>query len=247
MTEVRYPSPSRLLELPNEVLIKIFNSARRQDLPNVRLTCSRLCDTANPQFAKVNFTKRVYVVSPYSIDTLVDITKHPVFGGYVKTVVISSARQTTRPHTSPPLRWAESYNKDLCLNAYVKTRRFARRMERVFKNIRSHAGSVAISISDHPPVRNRLRTCGWTQLHDSLPVYMTSRLSETFEETIYAARRARCPVESLEILKTCAEPPAINHELDAAIRRVLESNLAPLNVNLSGRYQISHSHGSQHS
>jgi hypothetical protein len=231
MTKPHYPSPSRLLELPNEVLIKICSSAEDQDLPRLRLTCSKLCDAANPQFAKVNFTTRVHVVSPYSIDTLVKITEHPVFGGYVKTVSISGARQTRRHSILDSLLQAGIHNPDLCLNAYVKTRRFARRMERVFGNIRFRSNSVAIGIYDYPRW-NTPRPRGWTQLRKSSPTGGFFRTVETLEEVIYAARRARYPIKSLEIAIIHCDTQIMHDELDAAMHRVLESNLMPLSINL---------------
>lgn len=249
MTEFRYPSSLGLLELPNEVLIKIFNSAEDRDLHNLRLTCRELYDTATPHFAKVNFTERFHVVSPYSIDTLVKITEHPVFGGYVKTVAVSSARQTTRPYMSDFFSWYRSPNQDICIDAYMKTRRFSRRMERVFENIRSRSGSVAISIYESPD-KKRPRSRGWARLNKPLATRMllTPRPSQTLEETVYAARRARCPITSIQITKHEFLSQIMHDELEAAMHRVLESNVAPLNLNPNNMHSdISYDNKSQHS
>jgi hypothetical protein len=229
MTKLHYPSPSRLIELPNEVLMEICSSAEDRDLPSLRLTCRELCDTATPHFAKVNFTERFHVVSPYSIDTLVKITEHPVFGGYVRTVAICSARRTMN-------------SKRLYINAYVKTGRFARRLERIFNNIRSRHGFVNISIYDYPgrsaflgyasPVQ--MRCFGWAQL--SQATLIAHRTAETLEQTIYAARHARCPVRypKIHLFAYRSSSLIMHEELDTAMCKVLESNLTPLSIDLGG-------------
>ncbi|KAH0019492.1 hypothetical protein KCU78_g6769, partial [Aureobasidium melanogenum] len=83
-----------LVDLPTEVLVEIFGHLPDEDLLTARLACKKLCDAATPRFAKVYFTERIHVVSPYSINALVDITEHPVLGGCVKTITICAARRT---------------------------------------------------------------------------------------------------------------------------------------------------------
>ncbi|KEQ59098.1 uncharacterized protein M437DRAFT_27715, partial [Aureobasidium melanogenum CBS 110374] len=73
-----------LVDLPTEVLVEIFNHLPEKDISTVRLVCKKLCDAATPRFAKVNFTERTHVVSPYSIDKLVSIAEHPIYGQCVK-------------------------------------------------------------------------------------------------------------------------------------------------------------------
>jgi hypothetical protein len=245
-----------LLELPTEVLVQICKVTEAQDLPILRQVCKRLSDVATPRFAMVNFTETVHVVSPYSIDTLVNITEHAVFGDYVQAVAICSARRTNMSGTIKPVN---TNNQSLCLNAYIKTRRFARRMERIFNNIKSRHGSVTISIYDNPgregfgvnPIIKFtpsmvMRCYGWTQLSGSDPTSITYRTAETLEETIYAARRARCPIKRLKInlFAYTKFNQAMHMELDGTMRRVLESSLTPLSIDLGGRNtsQMSYDH-----
>ncbi|CAD0114672.1 unnamed protein product [Aureobasidium uvarum] len=214
--------PSPLETLPNEILYEIFSHVDEKDLSAVRDVCPRLCDIVTPRFALVNFTERIHVVSPHSIDALVGVTEHPVFGGYVKTVVICSGRRTTIPVTStfPEQEYTEIPNQDTHLNDYVKTKRFAHRMERVFRNIRVHSGSVGIGIYDIPGK------------------------AETLEETVYAARRARCPITWLEVDLFADHPYFIQADLDAAMHRILESSLTPLNVYLCAGHSFRLAYGS---
>jgi hypothetical protein len=92
-----------------------------------------------------------------------------------------------------------------------------------------------------------MRCCGWTQLSESLTRSITYRTAETLKETIYAARRARCPVTCLKIRIFASLNQPMHMELDAAMRRILDSSLAPLNVDLCRRNtrRISYDHESQ--
>lgn len=250
-----------VLELPTEVLSHIFDACEDFDLPNLRLVCKQFRDVSTRRFAMVNFGKTIHVVSPFSIDTLVNITEHPVFSEYVRHVAICSARRTQQPATAYDLP-AILINHNLCLNAYVKTGRFARRMERVFGNIKSHHGSVTISIYDNPG-RDRfgmhngytssfkpMRCCGWTLFSESLPTFVTYRTAETLEETIYAARRARCPVRCLRInhFALRSHSSMMYAELNAAMHRIMESSLTPLDIDCGFERspQMSFNHVSQH-
>lgn len=140
------------------------------------------------------------------------IAEHPIYGQYVKVVSISSARRTKKAEQSS---WYGAFttnekNRAFYFNAYVKTGRFSHRMERVFRNLRSRTGPIAISICDNPGIGDGAeiqlyeheapkRCCGWMQLYRSPSTHIGYQTVETLEQTIYAARRARCPVNSLTI------------------------------------------------
>ncbi|KAG9563793.1 hypothetical protein KCU71_g3363, partial [Aureobasidium melanogenum] len=237
--------PPELVDLPTEVLLEIFKHVPDEDLLSARLVCKQLCDAATPRFAKVNFTERFHVVSPYSINALVDITEHPVFSKYVEVVAISSARRIVGPHgfRISRLCMVEEASPTTYDNAYVKTGRFARRMERVFGNLRSHSGFVAISIHDRPGrsylytepylVSDRSkpnRFYGSTDLLKSRDNSIAYRTVETLEQCVYAARRARCSVKRIKLHLCAFRTDNVRAELDAAMHKILVSSLSPLSV-----------------
>lgn len=232
--------PPTMIALPTEILVEIFNLVDGTDLSTARLVCKEFCDAITPRFALVNFTERMHVVSPYSIDALVEITEHPVFGGYVKTVAICSARRTniTKSTGLFRARTFEESDQKAYLNAYVKTRRFARRMERVFSNIRSRSGSVTISIHDRPSTNtlNRKRCYGWSRLSSvSNSTLIAYRIVETLEETVYAARRVGCRIECLDIDISISHHRSLEEDLRKAIHEILRSSLTPLSIGLGDR------------
>ncbi|KAH0352636.1 hypothetical protein KCU83_g3561, partial [Aureobasidium melanogenum] len=219
--------PPKLVDLPTEVLVEIFDLVPDKNLSTVRLVCKRLCDAATPRFATVNFTERIHVASPYSISALIKITEHPVFGGYVKTN-----------------KFIEEDDCDAYRNVFVQTGSFAHCMERVFGNIRSRTGSVAIGIYDNPGIGNLTRLSGtgsvavpmkcygWNQLTKPYTGLIVYWIMETFEQTVFAARRVRCPVERL-MMGLCEVNPFFQHkELDVTIHKILESNSTPLSLDV---------------
>jgi hypothetical protein len=78
--------------MPNEILSAIIDLAGSENLPALRLTSKQLCAIANAPFATLHFSERRHVQSAYSMDALVEITAHPFFGRFVKSVIISGSR-----------------------------------------------------------------------------------------------------------------------------------------------------------
>jgi hypothetical protein len=209
-----------------------------QVLPNVRLTCRRLCEASTQQFAIVNFTERVHVVTPHSVGVLINITGHPAFGKYVKSVGLCSARRTA------PVKGRRS----VALNGYVTTRRFARDLEQVFTNIKHRSGSITVAIYDNPGVgslgtwfgsrlasRSRptaIKCHGWQDLLKSSPSYVTYRTAETLEQTVYAARRVRCGISGLKMDLFTSYDSLAQAQIQQAMEEILESSPAPLSVDL---------------
>jgi hypothetical protein len=190
--------PLTLIDLPTEILVEIFRD-RDQDLASLRLTCKQLCNAVTRRFGIVNFTERSHVVTPYSIRALIEITEHPEFGKYVESVSICCIRKRVVLEGLP--------SKSATFNGYNTTKRFARDIERVFTNIKALSGSVTISIEDYPlwgQIGERympVRCYGWKQLFELSADFKCGHLLETLEETIYAARRAKCPVKCLKIVR----------------------------------------------
>lgn len=219
----------------------------------MHLTCRRLYNAAHQQFAVVNFTERVHVVTPHSIDALINITKHPAFGKYVKAIGICSARRSISVK-GPPRR-------SVALNGYVTTKCFARAMEQVFKNIKDRSGSVSITIYDNPGMGNlgnwsghRLSTrptpikChGWADLLKLSSSWITYRTAETFEQTVYAARRVKCRITCLKMDLFTGYNSLAQAQIQQAMEEILESTLTPLSVDLgrSGFPKLSYDNRAQ--
>ncbi|THW91036.1 hypothetical protein D6D15_04151 [Aureobasidium pullulans] len=232
------PNQPDIMDLPPEVLVEIFNLIDNKDLPNVRLTCKKLCEAANRPFGFANFTERAHVVSPYSINALVDITEHPIFGSYVKSV---SKKDYLKYY-----RVDRDISDKVILNGYVKTGRFGRSMKRVFDNIRMHSQSVTISVYNDKPEGTRFdnEPClapkiyfGWAQLIKQSPGAPVFKPAETLEQTVYAARRAGCLIKRIKMDRPSPNlrfRGEIQKRLDMTIQQVLESSITPLDFHIDG-------------
>ncbi|THW60211.1 hypothetical protein D6D20_05955 [Aureobasidium pullulans] len=85
---------SILPTLPPELLGRVFDFVDDKDLISLRLVCKDICAAANRPFAICFFAESRHVVTPHSIQGLVDISAHEIFGPYIKAVTICSARIT---------------------------------------------------------------------------------------------------------------------------------------------------------
>jgi hypothetical protein len=186
------------------------------------------------------------VVSPYSINALVDITEHPIFGSYVKSVGICSARAGLEKDYLEYYRVDRDTSDKVILNGYVKTGRFGRSMKRVFDNIRMHSQSVTISVYNGQPEGTRFdnEPClapkiyfGWAQFIKQSPGAPAFKPAETLEQTVYAARRAGCLIKCIRMDRPSPNlrfRGEIQKRLDMTIQQVLESSITPLDFHIDG-------------
>ncbi|KAG9586606.1 beta-lactamase/transpeptidase-like protein, partial [Aureobasidium melanogenum] len=79
-----------LLDLSTELLLMIFDATDKLSLVYLRLTCGKLHDVTNEAFGAAFFVTRHIIFSKVSVDTLLEITEHPIFGRHVKEIVFAS-------------------------------------------------------------------------------------------------------------------------------------------------------------
>ncbi|THW89544.1 hypothetical protein D6D15_05205 [Aureobasidium pullulans] len=84
----------RLLSLPNEVITMICtdDEISAKDMCAIRLTCKELHAIVEKDFAKRYFQDPFVMMTRESLQALVDICKHPVFGPHVRKVQLSNHR-----------------------------------------------------------------------------------------------------------------------------------------------------------
>ncbi|KAI4757380.1 hypothetical protein E4T52_07528 [Aureobasidium sp. EXF-3400] len=84
----------RLLSLPNEVLTMVCTDENlsANDLAAVRLTCKEFHAAATKEFAQRYFKDPFVMMSEKSLESLVEICKHPVFGPHVSKIQMLNTR-----------------------------------------------------------------------------------------------------------------------------------------------------------
>lgn len=82
------------LTLPNELLTNIADYVSPKDLPNFRLTCKTLANIAAKQFGQKRLAHRRFIFTKYSLQGLIDMTGHSVFGPCIKSIMFGTDRLT---------------------------------------------------------------------------------------------------------------------------------------------------------
>ena len=88
---------------PTEIIQMIAVAADPTDLANLRLVSKQWCAVSSRLFGLANLRHPRFIISPYSLQGLVDLTAHPMFGPCVESVNIGSYRLkkhlvNTQPH-----------------------------------------------------------------------------------------------------------------------------------------------------
>ncbi|THX50146.1 hypothetical protein D6D06_08159 [Aureobasidium pullulans] len=94
----------RSLSLPNEVITMICtdDEISAKDMCAIRITCKELRAIVEKDFAKRCFQDPFVMMTRESLQALVDICKHPVFGPHVRKVQLSNHRYD--PYLLPNIR-----------------------------------------------------------------------------------------------------------------------------------------------
>lgn len=81
--------PSNIYSLSLELANNLAESLNTEDLLNLRLGSSFLRDCAMFTFVKRYFYQQAHVVTPESLECLLAVSRHKVFGRAIRTIVIS--------------------------------------------------------------------------------------------------------------------------------------------------------------
>ncbi|CAD0089991.1 unnamed protein product [Aureobasidium vineae] len=156
MTPLDSDGDLSLSGMPAEILSAIIKLAGSGALPALRLTNKRLCAVSNDRFALQHFSERRHVASAYSMDALIEITAHPFFGKFVKTVMVSGYRPkllTPQESSKKCLGCGQPQSQSYCTspavhNLTLNQVQLAEKLEEVFSNIKRSSSSVTIGVRD---------------------------------------------------------------------------------------------------
>ncbi|KAK4450394.1 hypothetical protein QBC34DRAFT_403352 [Podospora aff. communis PSN243] len=95
------PAKCYLTNIPIEVLLRITHNLTTTELGNVRLTCRALEQSLFHFFSHEFFRKKQFMVSDFSLQTLVDISNHPTLSKVLTHVIIATDYVTSYVHTAP--------------------------------------------------------------------------------------------------------------------------------------------------
>ncbi|OAL56356.1 hypothetical protein IQ07DRAFT_581713 [Pyrenochaeta sp. DS3sAY3a] len=92
-----------LLTIPLELLVSISSFLPTQDLASLRLTCNQIERSLYEWFSKEFFTKKQFMLTHPSLQTLIDISKHASFSQKLTHVIIG-----TNIYEDIPMRFRDS-------------------------------------------------------------------------------------------------------------------------------------------
>lgn len=87
----------RLTTIPLEVLLQIISNLTTPEYGNLRLTCKQLEETVFNSFAREFFTKRQFMITEFSLQALVDISKSRL-SPYLTHVIFGLERPSVRSY-----------------------------------------------------------------------------------------------------------------------------------------------------
>lgn len=182
--------PTRLLDLPAEVLCLIAASTNNDDLPNLRMTCKELLEAADEKFVEMFFSHRTHVVSQQSISALLKITKTPVLLRQMKSITINALSGAIH---SPYIEWGL----------------FEADMKKAFTNIRRNGNLIDISVVGDLSTHGY----GYTALVVAEQAVTMFCMSLVFENTMTALKTSGCPFRNLSVVLGSRILPNDHHTL----------------------------------
>lgn len=82
------PSSSALAQLPRELLDGIASFLPTRDFNNLRLSCKCVENLLFPYWANSFFCVKQFMITDFSLNTLLDISRHPVLSKYLTHLII---------------------------------------------------------------------------------------------------------------------------------------------------------------
>jgi hypothetical protein len=121
-----FPQTSPLASIPLEVLLQIVRQLKTPEYGNLRLTCKEIEGSLLNSFSREFFTKRQFMISPFSLQALVDISRSRL-GPSLSQVIIGleqpfkSLRSQIPPYNHASL---DTPSQDLLVQEYINNMSF---------------------------------------------------------------------------------------------------------------------------
>jgi len=218
-----------LLTLPLELLVVVSTHLSTKDLGFLRLTCKQVEQSLYSWFAGEFFTKKQFMLTHKSLQTLIDISKHGRLSKQVTHVILATNMYQAVPHVPYTFRdadaatsWAQGvydqqslmstgYDRDMLTEAFEKLENLQVVGIRDFNSNNRHRDGTSWSSWGAPTI---LRETGIELPFASSQVsnVATSFLAHIFQTLIYAlARAGRSPRESEVLLRKEPLPDSAFH------------------------------------
>jgi hypothetical protein len=253
-----------LLTIPLELLVTVSEYLSTSDLGSLRLTCKQAEKSLYEWFTREFFTKKQFMLTPASLQTLVDISKHASFSKKLTHLIIA-----TNVYTDMPLRFRDKDAAARYIQGFENQKVLLSTgldREMLTEAFQGLANLDTIGIRDFN-ASNRVRdgkswtSWGATTVHreTGIQLQFSSRgtyegelggrfVSRVFTSLMYALGKAHRQPHSIEVLLRQYGLPDISFSLPDFLRPTVEPALVNLtslllNVDLTNRYVHTHDNG----
>ncbi|KAH0379917.1 hypothetical protein KCU92_g7899, partial [Aureobasidium melanogenum] len=229
-------SKPTLLTLPVEIIERVLWLADKPDLLNLRLVSKLICAIANRPFAVRSFRNSHHVITEDSINTLLAVSEHKVFGAYIKTIMLSPARTIIAkwPNINSSV---DEDARNAVADSYFRSGKFKQLIRRVFSNLKQHTDSIALAIHEDPYLLredlDRVQCHGATALLRNSRIGIAFRTPETLQSIAAAMEMVGMGINSLDLELRRDSIGGGKRKTDQAIVQLLRSSMSPSDFHLS--------------
>ncbi|KAF1844249.1 uncharacterized protein K460DRAFT_369117 [Cucurbitaria berberidis CBS 394.84] len=247
-----------LLTIPLELLISISSFVPTSDLASLRLTCKQIEKSLYEWFSGEFFTKKQFMLTPTSLQALIDISKHVSFSKKLTHIIIA-----TDVYDEIPLRFRDSHAAMCYIKGYedqkvlLSTGIDREMLTEAFQNLvnldtvgmRDFNAPSRVRDGDHAS----WSSWGATTVHKNTGISLRSSsdpnyLSHVFSTIIHALGKANRTPSHFEVLLRQNGLPGTAFFLPDFLQSTAEPVLHNvktllLNVDLTFRYLHTHSNG----
>ncbi|TIA17414.1 hypothetical protein D6C81_05594 [Aureobasidium pullulans] len=160
--------PTAIL-LPPEIWDLVAATTNSNDLANLRMTNKTMNNAATRQFGLARLTNRRFIISPFSLKGLVELTAHPVLGRCLKSVSVGTYRISAEfrgcPEGSEDTQYDAAHHAAVTQSRFEKADLHIQLLIEALTNLKAHGNRVVLGLfddvvedrflrSENPPRRN---------------------------------------------------------------------------------------------
>ncbi|KEQ97532.1 hypothetical protein AUEXF2481DRAFT_27772 [Aureobasidium subglaciale EXF-2481] len=192
---------------PSEVLHMIASAAESADLAKLRLVSKQWYDVSTKLFGLAKLRHPRFVISPYSLQGLVDLTAHPILGPCVQSFEIGLYRMKKHLVNARPDHGATHANiAALKQFPFEQTGMHVILLAEAFTNMSRHCIVPTIGLFDNAACAasrhgQHRRVYGHDELYGSVSLsrHGTPRAAQTLKALIKALSSSRCSISGLSL------------------------------------------------
>ncbi|KAH0362447.1 hypothetical protein KCU65_g8036, partial [Aureobasidium melanogenum] len=193
--------------LPPEIILLIAAAVDPDDLASLRLVSKQWHDISTKLFGLAELRHPRFIISPYSLQGLVDLTAHPVLGPCVQSIEIGTYRMKKYfVNTQPRLEASQANTAALTQFPFEVTGLHVVLLTKALANLHRHGIVPTIGLFEDvvaagPGEKCLRRGYGYDELYGSVNLleYGDSRAAQTLIALIKAHNGSGCPISGISV------------------------------------------------